>query len=70
LTSPGAEVADLAVVVDVHEELLSGQLLAAADDARDAPVGEPHLVHDAALAAEAEADAVRPARSRAAYAAS
>ena len=36
----GADVADLAVLVDVLEQLLAGQLLAAPDDARQPPVPE------------------------------
>ena len=45
----------LAVLVEVLEELLPRQVLAALDDAREARVGDRDAVLDAALAAEAEA---------------
>ena len=54
----GGDVVRLAVVVDVLEQLLAGQVLAAPDDRRQAPVADPDLVLAAGLAAEPEADAV------------
>jgi hypothetical protein len=45
-----------AVVVPVGEELLAGQILAGADDLRQARVLQIDRVLDAALAAEVEVD--------------
>src|SRR5581483_9111194 len=45
-----------AVGIDVLEELLAGQLLAAADDARQAAVADLDVVPDATLAPEVEVD--------------
>ena len=50
----------LAVVVDVLEELLAGQVLAAPDDRREAPVAQADLVLAPGLAAEPEADRASP----------
>ena len=47
----------LPVVVEVLEELVPGQVLAALDDPREARVPDRDVVLDAALAAEAEAHA-------------
>ena len=44
----------VAVVVDIGEQLLAGELLAALDDAGDPPVDHPHVVHLPGLAGEAE----------------
>ena len=52
----GADGSGLAVVVDVLEEVLAGQLLAAPDDRREASVDQLALLGAAALAPEPEAD--------------
>ena len=52
----GADVAPRAVLVDVLEQLLAGQLLALPDERGQAAVAHVDLVLLAALAAEAEAD--------------
>ena len=46
----------LAVLADVLEQLLAGQLLAAPDHACQPPIPQPDLVLAAGLAAEPEAD--------------
>ena len=40
----GGDVADFAFVVDVLEQLLAGQLLAAPDDRRQTPIAQADLV--------------------------
>ena len=56
----GLDAPRLAVLVDVLEELLAGQVLHAAHDAREAAIGELDRVLDAALAAKAEPRALEP----------
>ena len=51
------DVVRLAVVADVLEELLAGQVLAAPDDRGQPSVADPDLMLAAGLAAESEADA-------------
>jgi hypothetical protein len=48
---------DLAVLIDVLEQLLAGQLLAAADERGEATIAQADLVGGSGLAAEAETDA-------------
>ena len=55
MTSSESTSRDLAVVVDVLEQLLPGQVLAAPDDRREASVAQVHLVLPR-LATEPEAD--------------
>jgi hypothetical protein len=50
----GVDLAARALFVEVLEQLLSGQLLAALHDPRDAAVGDTYTDRDAALAAELE----------------
>src|SRR5205085_1640316 len=50
------DVVGFAVVADVLEELLPGQLATAANDRRQAPISEANLVLPAGLAAEPEPD--------------
>ena len=56
MTSSDATSCGLAVVVDVLEELLAGQVLAAPDDRRQPAVAQADLVLLAGLAAEPEPD--------------
>jgi hypothetical protein len=58
-----ADVAHLAIVVEVLQQVLAGQLLAAGDDPRQPPVAEVDLVRLAALAREPEPDP-RPVDAR------
>ena len=52
----GGDIVRLAVVADVLEELLAGQVLAAPDDGRQPPIPDTDLVLATGLAAEPEAD--------------